>query len=72
MNSCELVSFATAISCGIAKCVPEEDLPLIAAVFGQIAATLATITVQEEINNKENVTPEIVPNVEFLKEPPLA
>jgi hypothetical protein len=71
MNSCEFVSFVTAVSCGIAKCVPKEDLPMIAAVFGQLAATLATITVQEEINSKENVTTEIVPDTEILKEPPI-
>lgn len=48
MNSCELVSTVTAISCAIAKCVPKEELPLITAILGQIASTLATIAVQEE------------------------
>lgn len=50
MNSCELVSFITAISCGIAKCFPKEELPLISAIFTELADTLATIVVMEELN----------------------
>lgn len=48
MNSCELVTFITAVSCSIAKCYPKEDLPLLIAVFSELAATLATIIEQEE------------------------
>jgi hypothetical protein len=51
MNSCELVSAITAISCAIAKCVPKDELPVITSIFGQLASTLATITVMEETNN---------------------
>jgi hypothetical protein len=53
MNSCELVTFITATSCGIAKCFPKEDLPLLIAVLSEIAATLATILEQEERNHPE-------------------
>jgi hypothetical protein len=50
MNSCELVTFITAISCGIAKCFPKEELPLISAIFTELADTLSTIVVVEELN----------------------
>jgi hypothetical protein len=57
MNSCEIVSFVTAVSCAIAKCVSREDLPLVAAIFTQIGDTLATINVNEElINPRDNQT----------------
>ena len=49
MNSCEIVSFVTAISCAIANCVPNEELPLVAAIIGQIATTLTTIAANEEL-----------------------
>ncbi len=48
MDSCELVTFITAVSCGIAKCYPKEELPLLVATFSQLAATLATIIEQED------------------------
>ena len=59
MNSCELVSLVTAVSCAIAKCTPEEDLPVIAAVLSQIAATLATIAVQEKAKEPAKQIPEV-------------
>lgn len=70
MDSCELVSLSTAIACGIAKSVSKEDLPLIAAVLGQVGSTLATIAVQEGRNNKEdNVEPDVVPDSELITIP---
>jgi hypothetical protein len=45
----------TAISCAIAKCTPKEELPLISAVFSQISSTLATISVQQEAAEKNNI-----------------
>ncbi|MBH1940133.1 hypothetical protein I5677_04390 [Mobilitalea sibirica] len=52
MNSCELVSTITALACAIAKCVPEEELPILTAALGQLASTLATITVKRaELTN---------------------
>lgn len=61
MNSCELVSLVTAISCGIAKSVPLEDLPEVASIFSQISTTLATIAVNEEILKRKNNNQEITP-----------
>lgn len=70
MNSCELVSLVTAASCAIANNVPGDDIPLIASVLGQIAATLTTIRIQEEMNKpavkKPEDTPEEAPDTELL------
>ncbi|MDD3172937.1 MAG: hypothetical protein PHF63_04655 [Herbinix sp.] len=66
MNSCELVSLITAVSCGIAKCVPEDEIPQVAAIFGQISATLATITVHEAANKPKEIIPEVTPDTEIL------
>lgn len=71
MDSCELVALVTAIACAIAKSVPKEDLPLIAAVLGQTGATLATISIQEEAGSKEEPTPEIVPDSEVIPPEPI-
>lgn len=68
MNSCELASTVTALACFVKNCVPKEDLPLITAMIGQLASTLATITVFEEANKSGeapteeppvNVTPDL-------------
>lgn len=55
MNSCELVAFITALSCGIAKCVPKEDLPFFISVISEVATTLATILANENRNNPEAI-----------------
>jgi hypothetical protein len=62
MNSCELVSLVTALACAIAKCAPEEDLPIITAILGQLASTLATITVNEERCDDKQKQLEAAPN----------
>ena len=55
MDSCELATTVTALACFITNCVPKEDLPLLTAILGQLASTLATITVNETaIKAKEN------------------
>jgi hypothetical protein len=67
ISSCELVSTVTAISCAIARCVPKEDLATVAAIFGQIASTLASILAQEDRLNPES--PEqaaITPDTEII------
>ena len=62
MNSCELASSVTIIACAIAKCLPKEELPILASVLGQLASTLATIIVQDEIIDKgNNLLPAILP-----------
>jgi hypothetical protein len=75
MKSCEVVSLVTALACGIANSVPAKEVPLIAAILGEIGATLATITVNEELNNpkEEKTIPEIPPvDTEILDELPPA
>ncbi len=70
MNSCDIVSLVTATSCAIAKCVSEEDIPIIASIFGQIASTLATITVIEKANNPQEPIPslpDIIPETDILE-----
>jgi hypothetical protein len=68
MSSCELVAFVNVLACAIAKCTPKEEVPLIAAIFGQLASTLATITVQEELlaGNEVKATPINAPDSEIL------
>jgi hypothetical protein len=70
MKSCELVSLVTAATCAIADCVPFEDIPMIAAVLGQIAATLTTITVQEGLKRRNENLPEGTPDTEPLLDIP--
>lgn len=66
MNSCELVSLVTAVSCAISKCAPQEDIPIIASILGQISATLTTIRIQEEANKPPTEIPEVPPDTELL------
>ncbi len=62
MNSCELVSFVTALACGIAKCSPKEELPLLVTMLTQLADTLATFLEAEDLNaSKNNKTDEKLP-----------
>jgi len=71
MNSCELVTFVTAVSCGIANCVPKEDLPLLIAVFSELAATLATILEQDARNNPVIDSPTTAPVSGITPLPPI-
>jgi hypothetical protein len=62
MSSCELVAFVNALACVIAKCTPPEDLPLLTSILGQLASTLATITIQEELlAGDKNIIPIALP-----------
>ncbi|SFR83731.1 DUF6774 domain-containing protein [Anaeromicropila populeti] len=49
MNSCELVTFITALACAISKCYTEEEVAILAAAITQLGDTLATILTQKEI-----------------------
>ena len=49
MNSCELVTFVSTVSCVIADCTEEENLELLAAIFTQLGDSLATIAVHRSI-----------------------
>lgn len=71
MNSCELVSIVTALACGIAKCVPKEELPILIAIFGELASTLGTITVYEEICKDKKAASEITPDIGIITVPPI-
>lgn len=53
MQSCELVTFITAVACSISKCCAKEELPVIAATFTQLGDTIATIIAQEEACGKD-------------------
>ncbi len=69
IDSCELASTVTAISCAIAKCVPKENLALVASIFGQIASTLGTILENEDLLYSEDTAPIIPPTTTFLSSP---
>ncbi len=70
MNSCELVSLVTALSCAIARCVPKEDLPLLTTILGQLSSTLATITVNEESQASNESPMNTKPGSEVIAEQP--
>jgi hypothetical protein len=70
MSSCELVTFVNTLACIIAKCTPAEDLPLLTSILGQLASTLATISIQEELlAGDKNVVPIDVPANGLLTTP---
>lgn len=53
MQSCELVTYITAIACTISKCYAKEELPIIASFFTQLGDTIQTIIANEEIQVKD-------------------
>ena len=60
MDSCEYVTFITAIACAIAKCAPKEDLPILVSAFSQLSNTLSTIIVKEaSIEELAEISPTI-------------
>lgn len=54
MNSCEFVTFISAVACSLSNCCSKDELSLLAAVFSQLGDTLATILTREEICCKDN------------------
>lgn len=52
MADCELIAFITAIACGITKCLPDDDIALLAASLTQLGDTLATYLAQNELAQK--------------------
>ncbi len=44
MNSCEFVTFISALACTIAKDKSDEEIAVLATFFTQLGDTLATIT----------------------------
>ncbi|HEX3075357.1 MAG TPA: DUF6774 domain-containing protein [Lachnospiraceae bacterium] len=54
MQSCEFVTYVTALACAISNCSSKEELPLIAATLTQLGDTLATMLAQEELCSSKN------------------
>jgi len=54
MHDCELISLITAIACAIIKCLPDEDLELLAAALTQLGDTLTTYLTQKGIKEKND------------------
>lgn len=56
MNDCELISYVTAIACAIIKCLPDDELELLASVFSQLGDTIATYLAQQSLmeSRKQN------------------
>ncbi|HOH70232.1 MAG TPA: hypothetical protein PKY98_05460 [Sedimentibacter sp.] len=48
MQSCELITYISAIACIISKSFSKEELPVIASLFTQLGDTLSTIIANEE------------------------
>lgn len=44
MNSCELVTFISALACAISQNMSNQEIDLLAVVFTQLGDTLATIS----------------------------
>jgi hypothetical protein len=54
MNDCELITFITAIACGIINCCSEDDISLLSVGFTQLGDTLSTYLTQKELREKKN------------------
>ncbi len=50
VNSCELVTLISSLSCAISEAFTEEELVVIATVFTQLGDSLATILANNEFN----------------------
>ncbi len=51
MNSCELVTLISVLSCAIAKGKTINEINLLSVIFSQIGDSLATIAVVQSNNN---------------------
>jgi len=54
MQSCELVSYITAVACTISKCFSNEEVSVLASAFTQLGDTLITIAAQNQLCNKDS------------------
>lgn len=57
MNSCELVTFISALSCAIAKNCTADETVMLAAFFTQLGDSLATIAAADEFCEKTKIKP---------------
>lgn len=56
MNSCELVTLISTLSCAIAKGKTINEINLLSVIFSQIGDSLATIAVIQNNNSNNNTT----------------
>ena len=54
MNSCEIVTLVSSLSCLIAKDKKQEEIILLGAIFTQLGDSLATIAALQDCNNDDN------------------
>ena len=54
INSCEFVTFISALACYIAKDKTAEEINLLAAFFSQLGDTLATIIAFEDKTSSDD------------------
>lgn len=54
MQSCELVTFVTALACAISQCYSDDELDVVASVFTQLGDTLQTIISNGQLCDKGN------------------
>lgn len=54
INSCEFVTFISALACSIAKDKTAEEINLLAAFFSQLGDTLATIIAFEDKTSSDD------------------
>lgn len=52
MQSCEIVTFITALACALSKCCSDDEISVLAAAFTQLGDTLATIAAQNQLCNR--------------------
>lgn len=53
MNSCELVTLVSFLSCLISNSYEDEELAVLAAVFTQLGDSLATILTNKDLLDKK-------------------
>lgn len=52
MQSCELVTYITALACAISKCCSDDEIAVLGAAFTQLGDTLTTIAVNNQLCKK--------------------
>ncbi len=54
MQSCELVTYITAIACALSRCCSDDELAVLSSAFNQLGDTLATISAQNQLTGKNS------------------
>ena len=57
LNSCEIVTFISAVACAISRNLTDDEMSLLGAVFSQLGDTLATIATHEQICKPDEPDP---------------